>query len=382
MPPRVPPTLLVLLVLCGAPLLPGCQRPGADDAADDAATANVALEEEPLLVRAAAVARGPIESRVRSTANVVSLDVVDVVPERTDPVVAIFVEQGDSVVAGQELARLRTDDAELALHEAEVRLMEAQAELARAQRDHDRNQRLYAEAQAGGARLISERELETSQQALETARAAAAAAQVALERARHELEHCTLRSPIAGVVAERDLSLGDMATIGQRAFQIVDLDHPKVVLYRPQRELPLLRVGQELVATSEALPGCRIPGRIERISPVIDPDTGTFEVTAALEPPAERTLPVGLLVEVDLVLERHEDALLVPKEALVHDGDEVAVFVVRDGRAHRVVLRPGFEDAEHIEALPGTDLREGELVVVIGTDRLHDGDPVEVAGEE
>lgn len=346
---------------------------------DGAAPAPVRPPKDPLLVRVQPVARGLIERRLEATANVESLDVVDVMPERAEPVLAVLVEEGQTVIAGQELARLRSDQVQLAVKEAEVRVKEVTSQSTQAERDHQRNLRLWEEGGASG-RLIAEQAVETSRQLWEATQTALESAQVALERARWEELRCVLRTPIAGVVSARDLSVGDMAAVGQRAFQITDLARPKVLFYRPQRELSQLREGQPLTATSEALPGVVVRGRIERVSPVVDAATGTVKVTAALEPEG-RVLPVGLLMRVEVVLERREGVLLVPKEALLYETENLAVFVARDGIARRLVLVPGLEDARHVEALDGSGLAEGDALIVVGADRLADGDPVEVAAE-
>lgn len=356
-------------------------QPAADGgaSADGAAPAPVRPPKDPLLVRVQPVARGVIERRLEATANVESLDVVDVMPERAEPVLAVLVEEGQVVAAGQELARLRSDQVELAVKEAEVRVKEVTSQCTQAERDHQRNLRLWEEGGASG-RLIAEQAVETSRQLWDAAQTALESAEVALERARWEAARCVLRSPIAGVVSARDLSVGDMAVVGQRAFQITDLARPKVLFYRPQRELSQLSGGLPLTATSEALPGVVVRGRIERVSPVVDAATGTVKVTAALEPEG-RVLPVGLLMRVEVVLERREDALLVPKEALLYETESLAVFVAREGVARRLVLAPGLEDARHVEALAGSGLSEGDALIVVGADRLADGDPVEVAAE-
>lgn len=373
------PALLLLLAAalgaCG--LKTGAQAPAPESGA--AAGAAAAPAKEPVLVRVRPLALGPIDLRLEATANVESLDVVDVMPERAEPVVEVLVEEGDRIAAGQELARLRRDQAELALQEAAVRVAETRLATEQARRDFERNQRLWEE---GGStpRLIAEQVLETSRQAWDAAKSAEASAAVAHDRAEWDLQRCTLASPIAGTVTSREISVGDMATVGQRAFQIADLSSPKLIFYRPQRELGLLRVGQALSATSEALPGCVVPGEIERVSPVVDAATGTVKVTAALRPEA-LTIPLGVLMRLVLVLESRPQALLVPKEALLYEGGTTYLFVVRDGVARRVEVLPGFEDPRHLEAAAGSDLRAGDEVVVVGADRLADGDPVEVAAE-
>jgi membrane fusion protein (multidrug efflux system) len=195
-----------------------------------------------------------------------------------------------------------------------------------------------------------------------------------------ELRQCDLVAPINGTVSLRDVSIGDMASVGTRVFQITDLSHPKVIMYRPQREMMTLHVGQPLTVTSEAMPGAVIVGAVERIAPTVDMETGTVKVTAALIP-GDLRIPAGILVKIKLVLDRHESALLIPKKALFHEGDFVYCYVVREDKAVRVEVFGGYETDEEIEAAEGTLLLADDVVVVVGADRLGDGDSVEIAAE-
>lgn len=370
------------MLLLLAVVLPACGPAEASNGQDGAARDDGAAASEEAAprerVRAESVVRDTIVQALDAVANVESQDVVDVLPERAEPVREILVEEGDRVEQGDVLARLRSVIAELAVKEAEVRVAEAENEVERARKDAARNRQLAT--RPDGTSLLSERELENSEQALLAAQTALQAAQVALGQAQLDLDRCTLTAPIAGTVTARDVSLGDQTVIGQRAFQIADLDHPRVVFYRPQSELGQLRVGQRLIATAEAFPGTEIPGAIERIAPVVDADSGTVKVTARLEPPEGLRVPNGLLVRLRLVLEAHEDALLVPKRALIYEEDGVACFAVRDGRAVRIELEPGFENPTQLEHR-GAGLTDQDVVVVVGQDRLDDGEAVEVLPE-
>lgn len=381
-------TFVALLAAAALPCLAACSADKAASAQSATLAASPAAPakpaKDPVLVRVRPVATGPIELRLEATANVESLNVVAVSSERAEPVLEIFVEEGDAVKAGQELARLRSDQVVLAVRDAEVRVKQSASLMVQTERDYLRNQRLWDEGGTGG-RLVAEQVLENSRQLWDAAKTAHESALVALDRAKWDERRCVLRAPIDGTVTARDISVGDMATaVNQqsirRAFEITDLSQPKVVFFRPQRELSLLREGQELTATSEALPGVKILGRIERVSPVVDATTGTVKVVAALEPEG-RMIPVGVLMRLVLVLERHENALLVPREALLYEGAGTAVFVIRDGVARKILLTAGFEDARNLEVLPESGLSEGELLVVVGADRLADGDRVEIAPE-
>lgn len=353
---------------------------GAEAAADE--------EEAPALVRVAAIETGRVEKRLEATANVASLEIVEVISERIEQVVAVLAEEGDVVSEGQILAELRADDARLELAEADVRVEETEVARDKAQRDHERNLRLRESSTSGGTVLVSESDLENSLQSWNAAKTGCRSAVVALDRAQLALDRCTLRAPIAGTVTAREISVGDMAPT-TRAFQLTDLSAPKVIFYRPQREMKDLAVGQTLTVTSEALPGLEITGEIERIAPVVDQSTGTVKVIGALVP-GDRVLPTGILVEIELVLDVHEDAILIPKKALLYEaGNVVYCFVVeldgeegaRSGVARKVQVIGGYESPTHLEVLAESGLQAGDLVVDVGADRLADGDRVELAEE-
>ncbi len=371
------PYLIAILPL----LVCGCSRPQAQ-AADVESQAEAATKsqtsKDPVLVRVSPLSVGKVENRLEATATVQSLDVVEVMPERAEPVVAILVEEGDQVQAGQVLAQLRDDVARLEVAEAEVRVVETRQAMEQAQREFERDKSLMESGGATG--VLSDRDLETRRQTWEASKTAHQTAKVAYDRALLGLKQCTIQSPIDGTVSARDISLGDMTAPGTRVFQITDLSHPKVILFRPQREITSLRVGQTLTATSDALPGWVIPGHLERIAPTVDLTTGTVKVTAALDPNGKR-IPSGILVKVVLTLETHDNALLIPKQALIHEGNQVYCFVVRNSIAKRLEVFPGFENEDSVEAGPGTDLLPTDLVVVVGADRIHDGDAVEIADE-
>jgi len=332
-----------------------------------------------VLVRVRPLQRGTVTEKLEATANVESLDVVEVMPERAEPVTSLMVEEGDLVTIGQVLATLRDTDAQLALDDATVKVEEARITMEQAKRELERDQALIAEQ--GPTGVLADRDLESRRQTYDVAGTAHQASLVALEQAKIGLAQCAIKAPIAGTVTLRDISLGDMVAVGTRVFQITDLAAPKVILYRPQRELPSLRIGQRLVAKSEALPGRDILGHIERIAPVVDQDTGTVKVTCALDPEAGMRVPTGILVRVTLTLETHDNALLMPKEALLYEGDRTSCFVVEEGRARKVPVELGFDGLEAVEITEDQGLTDGSLVVVVGADKLADGDAVEVAAE-
>jgi membrane fusion protein (multidrug efflux system) len=362
--------------------LAACSRPAATDEVGDSADAPPASEkdspaEKAKLVRAIEVISGTATDILELTANVESLDMVDIMPEKAEPVVEIFVEEGDVVKAGQLLAKLRTAQSQLAVSEALVKVSEAQISLAQAKREYERDRRLVDNK--SGASVLSQRDLETRQHTFETANTTLQAAELSLDTAELSLSQCNIISPIDGTITIRDISIGDMANAGTRVFQVIDLSAPRVIMNRPQRELGSLRVGQRLSATSEAMPGVVITGEIERISPAVNLETGTVKVTAKLQPSVQ--LPNGILLRIDLILDSHPNATMLDKRALVNEGDHSYAFVIRDEHAFKIEVFQGFSDELTIEIDERTAINKGDSVVIVGADRLKDGDLISVVAE-
>jgi RND family efflux transporter MFP subunit len=410
---------------------------GANTADQRAALATGARRRETPRVRVSALEQGEMLQVLETTTVVESEVEIELRPRTTGMVVAVLAEEGDHVERGTVLARIDDRDAALAVRDAEVALEDARngAETAalatletkaaidnaklgadQAERDFQRNKRLFE----GGdlPRALSEQTLETSQLALQTARhdvvkaelafqraeveeraakIAVSRAEVALARAELTHEHTSIRAPFDAVVAKRSIRVGDTAG-SEPVFTLTDTENLRAVFYRPQRELALFtgsRPGHpsngdgtsgslEVTAAAEALPGARFRGRIERTSPTVDPDSGSFRVTAHLQITPDdadepRLLP-GLLVRLRIVTDRRPNALVAPKRAVRREAELAYVLKVEDGVAHRVEVTEGFQDDERVELIPVEPdaLAPGDALVTVGARELQDGSPVEV----
>ena len=139
-------------------------------------------------------------------------------------------------------------------------------------------------------------------------------------------------------------------------------------------------------ATAEAMPGKEFQGTIERVAPTIDAASGNFRVTARMQPAAlsdaaARLLP-GMLVRLEIVTDRHANALVAPKRAVRREGDRSTIFVVEGNRARAIEIEEGFSDENGVEVIArgGATLAPGAQVVVVGNRDLEDG--AEVSSSE
>ena len=186
-----------------------------------------------------------------------------------------------------------------------------------------------------------------------------------------------MKAPIAGTVTRRLVSLGDFVTVNQPLFEIVDFGSIVARVYVPEKEMPRLAVGVPARLSAPALGGERFPGKIDRLAPVVDPKSGTVKVTVAI--PERSGLKPGMYVDVELVTAVRDDALLVPKRALVYDQDQIFVYRVgEDMKVAKVFLRPRLEDKQNIE--PADGVAAGDRIVVAGQAGLKDGLEVRLAG--
>jgi membrane fusion protein (multidrug efflux system) len=349
--------LLFALVVLPAGLQLGCAGQKTDAEEVDGADGAGPAETEAVPVEVTEIGLGPIEEVLRFSANLEAESEVAVTAEANRKVVGLVVEEGGRVAKGQLLARLQDD-------EQRTRLAKVESQLAKAEREHQRQQRLYAQE------LISEQALSDATYELEQL-------QLALDEARRELSYTEVRAPIAGTVTRRLISLGDFVTVHQELFHLVDFDSIVARVYVPEKQLPRLERGQLARVSAPAQAGETFGGRIDRLAPVVDPKTGTVKVTVAL--PERHSLKPGMYVDVELVTAVRDDAVRVPKRALVYDQDQVFVYRVgEDMKVERLALVPRLEDKLYVE--PAGGVAAGDRLVVAGQAGLKDGVAVRIVG--
>ena len=175
------------------------------------------------------------------------------------------------------------------------------------------------------------------------------------------------------------INVGDQITVNQHLFDIIDFDSIVARVYVPEKELARLRVGQQARITAEAAGARQHRGEIDRLAPRVDPRSGTVKVTVAI-PPSEGLLP-GMYVTVELITEVHDDAVLVPKKALVYDAEQLFVFRLKeDSSVERLLIQAALEDRDNIE--PAGVLQAGDQVVIAGQASLKDGSQVRIVGAD
>jgi RND family efflux transporter MFP subunit len=341
----LPPLLaLSLLAACG-------KGKKDDDSADDDSAEQEG--DEAVAVAVEAAARGTVTQVLSSSGTVDADHRADVLVEVTGTVEEILVEEGAAVRKGAPLARLRNPQLQGELDRARV-------EEDRAHREHTSVEGLWKQG------FVARNAWETAAHAWDTAR-------LVLQQAEAAAAARTLSAPLDGTVTLRALRLGEATAPPKLAFQVVDLSALKLDLALPERELARLKPGL-MVRLRSDVPGAEEShGQVLRVSPVVDATSGTVKVTVALQPGALRP---GMFVRAEVIVDRHEGVLVLPKRAVVWDEGDPWVFVVRDGVAKRLPVTLAFQEEDRVEVATG--LSEGDSVVVVGQGVLRDGAKVKV----
>jgi membrane fusion protein (multidrug efflux system) len=336
----------------------GCSVGKSDAKTFDQGAKDEKRKEEAVPVEVAALGHGEIEAVLRLSSNLEAEGEVQVFAEAPRRVTELLVEEGTPVAKGRILIQLQDEEQKSAVAKAEIELKESE-------RDFERAKELYEQ------KLVTEETYTEAGYKVERNR-------LALADARRELGYTQVRAPIAGIVTERLVNLGDQVTVNQPLFRIVDFDSIVARIYVPEKDMARLAVGQPARLKADALGGKVFTGSIDRISPIVDPATGTVKVTVAT--PRQEGLRPGMYVEVELVTAVHDAALLVPKRALVYDNDQIFVFRLKEERrVERLRVAPLLENTDFIE--PAGGLETGDQLVVAGQSGLKDNGLVRLPGD-
>lgn len=337
---------------------------------------------------------------VISSGRVITPDRIVVGSELVGKAIKVPVEEGDRVRAAQVLASLddaeplaAVDQARRALEEAAARqaqleqvnrpvadqaLLQAEANLAQAAAEYERTKPL---AQAG---FYNQSRLDEARRAVEAARAAREAARIqsqgngpggvearlaaarleqaraALDLARARLAKTVIRAPAAGLLVRKQVEAGDTVTQGKPLFELAADGETQIVLQIDEKNLGRLATGQRASILADAYPDRAFEAEIFYIAPAVDPAKGSVEVKLRVAKPPE-FLRADMTVSAEIGVGRHQDALVVPAEALRDAASaQPWVLVAEAGRAVRRPVKPGLRGTGRVEVAAG--LRAGERV--------------------
>ncbi len=274
-------------------------------------------------------------------------------------------EEGVRVKAGDTIAAIDARDYTAQLEAAKATVASAEATVKDAKREFDRAATLFREGTA------TEQERDQAEASYERAVAALAQAKAQAEIAKINLDETIIRAPMDGVVSKRSVEPGTLLASGTQIATITQMNPLRFQIAVPTTlfaELAIEKTGVSIEV--DAYPGEPIEAKISRIYPVADDATRTVRIETTVDNAAGRYLP-GMYAVGTIDLNRRENVLCVPFDAVIRNDKERIVYRVEDGVAHAIKVKLGVRSDAIVEVLDG--LAETDEIVIAGQHRLTDG---------
>ena len=293
--------------------------------------------------------------------------------EIAGPVEQTHADEGQRVRAGALLARLDDTAVRDAYLSAKSAVRTAESALQNAQRNLERSSRL---AKAGA---LPERDLETAELNATNAEGALADARARLASAGKQLAQTTVRTPITGVISEREVDAGDVVTVGAELFRIVDLGSLRLEASVAASEIDRLKPGMPVEFGVSGYDR-RFTGRIERINPTVDPTTGQVRIYVTI-PNERQSLVSGLFAEGRVATDTRK-AIGVPADAVDERGTEPVLHVVKAGRVKHLPVRLGVRDEATNLVEIASGVAAGDTVLLGSAQGVAEGATIRVSEED
>jgi len=400
-------------VFCVLILLAGCSgKKSEPDGGDEAKVVTP--------VEVAVAKRETIQRTITAEAVLYPIVQANIVPKISAPVRKFYAQRGDHVHAGQLLAVLENRDLEAATRESKQLyeqadaglqnvksatlpddLTKAKSDVTAAKQTLEAAQKIYKSreslvkegalaqkvlddakvslVQSQSAYDVAQQRLtslETVGQAaqLRSSQAQADAAQARYQSAEAQASYAEVRSPIEGLVADRPLNIGEMASSGSALFTVVDISRIVARANISVAQAAFIRSGQ--AATIKG-PAGEVPGKVSVVSPAVDTNTTTVQVWVEARNTGEELKP-GTTVEISIAVGDVKDAVTVPAAALLSsdEGGDKVMIAGADSLAHEQKVEVGVRDGDTVQIVSG--VKAGERVIVNGGLGLDDKAKIEI----
>ena len=375
----------------------------------------------PMPVEFATVKRAPVAEQIMVVGNLIGAATVQVVPRVNGRLATVNVQLGDSVRRGQTVAKVedmeiqeQVRQAEAAFKVAQATIRQRDADLKLARTNKERSESLYKR------QLLPQQTYDDTVARLEAAQAQNDLANAQFEQAKARLEelkitlqNTIIASPVDGFVGKRFSDPGAFVGPNSPVVSVVDIRTVRMVANLVEKDVKRVHVGTVAAVEVDAFPGEKFSGRVSRVAPVFDPATRTAEMEIEIPNGTYRLKP-GMYSRVQLTVDSRENALTVPRNALVEIDGRSGVFIANAGgggnaargqgqggatgtqgqgqpgagqgqgapamTAKFLPVQTGIRDGDHIEITSG--LQDGARVITTGAGALKDGDRIVAATPE
>jgi len=327
-------------------------------------------------VEASIVKLGTVQQSLHYSGDIHAEYEVKVFSKVPDRIETFFVDEGDVVKKGQPIAKILATTIEQGVIQAKAAVVAASAQEANLSVEFERAKRLYKE------NAMSKQQYDAIQTQFEAVQAQKEQAAAGLVSAKSLLNDATLTAPISGIIGKRYYENGDMVSPGAPVASIVQMERVKATFDATEQDLGKLSVGQQALIKVRSYSERNFVGKVNKISPVLDPQTRMVEIEVLIDNP-DQLLKPGMYAEVEVTVGIMKDVIVVPRFSSIENTtmerisgeDEVIknyyVFTVNKGHASQKKLNVDYINHKYIAVKDGIAI--GDTIVIAGQNNLRDG---------
>lgn len=345
------------------------------------ATVSFAQDEaKTFIVKAAHPFRTTIAETVSKTGSIQSPAIVDILSKVSGRLLSTSLTNGTDVIEGTHvtkgdvIARVDSRDYEATLAAADARLAYAKASLTDAQKEFDRTTALLKDNTA------TEQEADKAAADLQRAKASLQEAQASLDLAKINVEETFIRAPMDGVISAKNVYPGAMLSTSTALYRLTEIDSLRLFFDLPTTLFTKIQPGiTDIAITVDAYPQEKRILKLFSVHPVANVDTRTVRLEIHLDNPESKYLP-GMYVKGEVALNKRDQVLVVPYDAVIRVVDKTIVYKIEKGLAVATEVKIGTRFDNLYEVVEG--LTENDAVVITGQHRLTNGVAVRIEGEK
>ncbi|BCZ45929.1 RND transporter [Clostridium gelidum] len=370
-------------------------------------------------VKTQKVTTGTISTNIEYASNLKPAKEVIVLPKAGGKVATVNVNVGDKVSVGQTLFTLETTDYAAQLEQAQAGVSAASANLERTSDSGFTQQLLQAEQLVGklqiqyntvkdsydrtqtlySAEAVPKKELDDSKaqydaitidlknaednlnllksksgpQATKAAEAAVEQAQAGVNSVQNQINNATITAPIAGVVSEKAVEVGQLASGQSGSVTVIDYSNLTAEINIPDKMLAQIQVGQSVQVDINALPDKKIVGVIDNISPNTSSKNNFYVVKVKIDN-SNDDIKSGMFAKISLSAENKSNILMVPNETIKMENGVNYLYTVDNGQVKKISIETGISNEKFTEIT--SSIEEGLDVITEGQNLLSDGEKV------
>lgn len=207
----------------------------------------------------------------------------------------------------------------------------------------------------------------TNADSIKTAQASVQSAQAGLDIARNNLNNTTIKAPIAGYIARKNVVNGEMVSPGVELLAIKNSKTVDAEINVTESVIPNIGEGTKARISVKSAGISDIEGAVTMVNPVKDEKTGMYTVRVTINNESNK-FKVGMFADITLETESSDNAIVIPSEAIMQSGSELYVYVAKGNKAEKAIVTTGIESEDMVQITSGVN--EGDKVIVSGKDYL------------